>query len=184
MSCLTDIFILLDYMVDRPDHSPKVEIERTGKNPNSYDKCSNLELPFNKHPDKSSPIIVDLFLTTPYIIDPLMNVFKMEITNPMLLTPSIPRDMWVLSSMMPIAAPRLRPLFKDKQIVEGSDGCGLFVDNSDYEPDLSGLRLVSFLFQCVKVTATIFFRHKKAPKASIFSQNCYDFFHSVSRCQN
>jgi hypothetical protein len=26
-----------------------------------------------------------------------------------------------------IAAPRLRPLFKDKQIVEGSDGCGLFV---------------------------------------------------------
>jgi hypothetical protein len=33
MSCLTDIFILLDYMVDRPDHSPKVEIERTGKNP-------------------------------------------------------------------------------------------------------------------------------------------------------
>jgi hypothetical protein len=28
-----------------------------------------------------------------------------------------------------IAAPRLRPLFKDKQIVEGSDGCGLFVDN-------------------------------------------------------
>jgi hypothetical protein len=28
-----------------------------------------------------------------------------------------------------IAAPRLRPLFKDKQIVEGSDGCWLFVDN-------------------------------------------------------
>jgi hypothetical protein len=28
-----------------------------------------------------------------------------------------------------IAAPRLRPLFKDKQVVEGSDGCGLFVDN-------------------------------------------------------
>jgi hypothetical protein len=28
-----------------------------------------------------------------------------------------------------IAAPRLRPLFKDKQIVEGSDSCGLFVDN-------------------------------------------------------
>jgi hypothetical protein len=31
--------------------------------------------------------------------------------------------------MATIAAPRLRPLFKDKQIVEGSDGCGLFVDN-------------------------------------------------------
>jgi hypothetical protein len=30
----------------------------------------------------------------------------------------------------PIAAPRLRPLFKDKQIVEGSDGCGLFVDKN------------------------------------------------------
>jgi hypothetical protein len=80
----------------------------------------------------------------------------------------------------PIAAPRLRPLFKDKQIVEGSDGCGLFVDNLIFlkivlfcvfyrvliglccfnlrimNPDLSGLRLLSFLFQCVKVAATIY----------------------------
>jgi hypothetical protein len=35
----------------------------------------------------------------------------------------------IVQCMGSIAAPRLRPLFKDKQIVEGSDGCGLFVDN-------------------------------------------------------
>jgi hypothetical protein len=35
------------------------------------------------------------------------------------------KQIWSLT----IAAPRLRPLFKDKQTVEGSDGCGLFVDN-------------------------------------------------------
>jgi hypothetical protein len=87
-----------------------------------------------------------------------------------------------------IAAPRLRPLFKDKQIVEGSDGCGLFVDNLIFfkivlfcvfyrvsiglrcfnlqimNPDLSGLQLLSFLFQCVKVAATIFFPPKKGHK--------------------
>jgi hypothetical protein len=99
-----------------------------------------------------------------------------------------------------IAAPRLRPLFKDKQIVEGSDGCGLFVDNLIFlkivlfcvfyrvsiglrcfnlrimNPDLSGLRLISFLFQCVNVATTIFFPPKKVTKASIFSQNCFLFF--------
>jgi hypothetical protein len=36
---------------------------------------------------------------------------------------------YTICTFLPIAAPRLRPLFKDKQIVEGSDGCGLFVDN-------------------------------------------------------
>jgi hypothetical protein len=35
----------------------------------------------------------------------------------------------ILSNIHLIAAPRLCPLFKDKQIVEGTDGCGLFVDN-------------------------------------------------------
>jgi hypothetical protein len=85
------------------------------------------------------------------------------------------------------AAPRLRPLFRDKQIVEGSDGCGLFVDNfllkivlfcvfyrvsiglhcfklRIMNPDLSELRLLSFLFQYVKVATTIIFPPKKGHK--------------------
>jgi hypothetical protein len=43
-------------------------------------------------------------------------------------------------------------------------------------PDLSELRLLSFLFQCVKVAATIIFPPKMVTKASIFSQNCCVFF--------
>jgi hypothetical protein len=43
-----------------------------------------------------------------------------------------------------VAAPRLRLLFKDKQIVEeeGSDGCGLFVDNLIFFKDCIVLRFL------------------------------------------
>jgi hypothetical protein len=99
-------------------------------------------------------------------------------------------------------------LFKDKQIVEGSDGCGLFVDNFFLKrlycfafftvfrlvyavfylwimnPDLSGLRLLSFLFQCVKVAATIFFPPKKGHKGFHIFTKLLCFFYSVTRCQN
>jgi hypothetical protein len=44
-----------------------------------------------------------------------------------------------------IAAPRLRPLFKDKQLVEGSDGCGLFVDNFYFFKDCIVLRFYRVL---------------------------------------
>jgi hypothetical protein len=107
-----------------------------------------------------------------------------------------------------IAAPRLRPLFKDKQIVEGSDGCGLFVDNFYFlkivlfcvfyrvsiglrcfnlrimNSDLSGLWLLSFLFQCVKVATTIFFPPKKGHKGFHIFTKLFLFFYSVTRSQN
>jgi hypothetical protein len=110
--------------------------------------------------------------------------------------------------LRPIAAPRLRPLFKDKQIVEGSDSCGLFVDNLIFlkivlfcvfyrvsiglhcfklqimNLDLSELRLLSFLFQCVKVAATIIFPPKKGHKGFHIFTKLLWFFYSVTRCQN
>jgi hypothetical protein len=99
-----------------------------------------------------------------------------------------------------IAAPSLRPLFKSKQIVEGSDGCGLFVDNLIFLRlycfaffDSVSIGLCCFKIQIMNLTSVLFdlcyfcfnvwklqpqsfSRHKMAPKASIFSLNCYDFF--------
>jgi hypothetical protein len=51
-------------------------------------------------------------------------------------------------------------------------------------PDLSELRLLSFLFQCVKVAATINFTPKKGHKGFHIFTKLLCFFYSVTRCQN
>jgi ethanolamine transporter EutH len=51
-------------------------------------------------------------------------------------------------------------------------------------PDLSGLRLISFLFQCVIVAATIFFPPKKGHKGFHIFTKLFFVFYSVTRSQN